>query len=72
MLEALDHGQELFEFLKSGSLFFSFLHLFGVSEPRLTEEPPPMNPKNHKLLWLHSLYAITCIQSTVINNFIFF
>ena len=41
---------------------FICLHLFGVSEPELTEEPPLMNPKNHKLLWLIFLYAITQLR----------
>ena len=68
MPKALDHSQELSEIQKNGSLFFS-LCLFGVSEPKLTEEPPLMNPKNHKFLRLISLYAITPIKSTVIKNF---
>ena len=39
-----------------GSLLFGYC-LFGVSEPKLTEKPPPMNPKNHKYLWLILLYT---------------
>ncbi len=60
--KALDLSQELSEILKNSSLFFSS-RLFGVSEPKLTEKPPPMNPKNHKPLRLFLLYAKTPIKS---------
>ena len=68
--KALDHSQELSEILYISSLFFSS-RLFGVSEPKLTEEPLLMNPKNHKSLWLIFLYTMTHIQSIVFKKFQF-
>lgn len=66
ILKAPSRSQELSKILKSGSLSFG-LRLFGVSEPRLTEESPLMNPKNHKFLRLNLLYAMPHIKSTGFN-----
>ena len=66
ILKAPNRSQELSKILKSGSISFG-LRLFGVSEPRLTEESPLMNPKNYKLLRLIPLYAMPHIKSTDFN-----
>lgn len=46
-------------------VLFSSVTLFGVSEPKLTEEPPSMLPKQHKLHWLLLIYSIAIKTSTI-------